>query len=311
MLRTVKTWIQKIAYLLGMRTQEEIPVSQARRSSKTGTQKKERVMTQVLQPAYTRRLKPELEDAISSGNDAASLISWYGLTDIGIVRPHNEDNLSCLALAESTLFVVADGMGGHEAGEVASKIAVDTVCEEVRVGAEQGKDPLRLIEHAVQRANAAVRQEGQARGSNMGTTISVAYVTDSTAYVANVGDSRVYWVENGTISQITEDHSLVARMVAAGKLTKEEARRHPKSNLLLRTVGTDDVVEVDTFRVGLRKGGNLLLCTDGLWGMVPDPDLHTVFAAEKNIKKVCAKLIKKANENGGLDNITALVVQVA
>jgi serine/threonine protein phosphatase PrpC len=324
MLQIWKVWIGEILHLLGLSKQEDSPVHQticeARpkyRSKKVEAKEKKKVLTQVLQPAYTQRLRPEPEEAVFSEIDQraeriaeTSLLSWYGLTDTGIVRPHNEDNLSCLAFADSTLFVVADGMGGHEAGEVASKIAVDTVCQEVREGVAQKREPLSLIEHAVQQANTAVQCEGKARGASMGTTLSIAYVTDSIAYIANVGDSRVYWVENGTISQITEDHSLVAKLVAAGKLTKEDARQHPKSNLLYRTVGTDDVIKVDTFRVGLRKGGSLLLCTDGLWGMVPDKELHTVCSTEKNIKKVCARLVKKANENGGLDNITAVVVKV-
>jgi len=200
--------------------------------------------------------------------------------------------------------------GGHDAGEVASRIAVETVCQEVREGAERNNDPLSLIEHAVRQANTAVKQEGTNRRSNMGTTLSVAFVADHTAYIANVGDSRVYWIENGSITQITEDHSLVAKLVAAGKLTREEARNHPKSNLLYRTVGTDDTIKVDTFRVGLKKGGNILLCTDGLWGEVTDQNIHQICATETNLKKACARLVKIANNNGGQDNITAIVVKV-
>jgi len=130
------------------------------------------------------------------------------------------------------------------------------------------------------------------------------------AYIASVGDSRTYWIESGSIRQITEDHSLVAKFVSAGKLTREEARNHPKSNLLYRTIGLDENIKVDTFQVDLKKDGSLLLCTDGLWGEVSDEDIHSVCALELNLKAACSRLIQLANENGGKDNITAVVVRV-
>jgi serine/threonine protein phosphatase PrpC len=277
-------------------------------------------MTRVLQPAYTRRLRPEAEETPEATGIEderreertvmPSALAWHGLSDTGLVREHNEDNFLFHELGSGALFVVADGMGGHDAGEVASKIAVDTVVREVREGAARNKDAQRLIAHAVQQANAAVRREGASRGSNMGTTLSAAFIKGGTAYIANVGDSRTYWMENGSITQITEDHSLVAKLVSAGKMTKAEARNHPKSNLLYRTIGTDDNVKVDTFRVDLKKNGKLLLCTDGLWGMVPDEEIHRVFATEEDIKKACVRLVQAANAAGGQDNITAIVVKV-
>ena len=144
----------------------------------------------------------------------------------------------------------------------------------------------------------------------MGTTLSVALVADDTAYIASVGDSRVYWIENGSITQITEDHSLVAKLVAAGKLTKEDARTHPKSNLLYRTIGTDETVKADTFHVTLNKGGTLLLCTDGLWGELTDANIHQICAGEKNPRTIGDRLVQAANENGGKDNITVVVVKI-
>lgn len=276
---------------------------------------KHKLMTQVLQPAYTRRLKPTVEDDEVMADEylvaeSPTQLSWYGLTDNGKVRTHNEDSFSCLDLLQGTLFVVADGMGGHDAGEVASSMAIESVCREVQKSVDRYQNPEELLKRAVQQANADVRAAGASKGSNMGTTITLAFVKNNTAYVANVGDSRVYWIQNGTISQITEDHSLVAKMQAAGKLTKEEARVHPKSNLLYRTIGTDDAVKVDTFRVELKKDGNLLLCSDGLWGEVSDDHIHQIFAASSGIKKTCANLVKTANENGGMDNITVLVASV-
>jgi protein phosphatase len=237
-------------------------------------------------------------------------LTWCGLTDIGRVRDHNEDYFSCKTLEESTLFIVADGMGGHDAGEVASRLAVETACKEVQDGAKGGYDPQKLLEQAVQRANAEVIREGLSKGSNMGTTLTLALMKQDRAYIASVGDSRTYWIENGSIRQITEDHSLVAKLVSSGKLTREESRNHPKANLLYRTIGSDENVKVDTFTVDLKRGDSLLLCTDGLWGEVTDEDIHRVCAAGKDLKAACEKLIQAANENGGKDNITAVVVRV-
>jgi protein phosphatase len=232
------------------------------------------------------------------------------MSHIGMVRSQNEDFFRCLSLDQYALFVVADGMGGHDAGEVASRIAVDTVCDGVRSGAQQLQDPLLLVSDAVKKANTAVMLEGTSRRSDMGTTLGVAFVSDNEAFVANVGDSRIYVIENGSITQVTADHSLVAKLVSAGKLTREEARNHPKANLLYRTVGTDEAVTVDTFRVSLKKGGSLLLCTDGLWGMVPDEEIRKVCTREEDPQAACIRLVRMANENGGQDNITAVVVKI-
>lgn len=276
--------------------------------------KKFQSLTRVLQPAHTLRLRPGPEKpAFSETSQVATRqlpLDWYGTTDTGKMRVRNEDNFSVLALAGKTLFVVADGMGGHDAGEVSSKIAMDAVCKVVQEEHEQSSDLLLLVERAVQQANNEVRQEATRKGSNMGTTLCVALVADDAAYIANVGDSRAYWIEDGSLSQITTDHSLVAKLVGAGKLTKEEARTHPKANLLFRTIGTDENVIVDTFRVALKKGGALLLCTDGLWGEVDDDDINKVCTTERDAKAMGDRLVELANERGGKDNITAVAVRV-
>ena len=264
--------------------------------------------TMVLQPAYTVRLKPEQDEPAASA--VHTIVTWCGLTDTGKVRDHNEDAFSSTHVGESILFVVADGMGGQDAGEVASRLAVDAVNREAQNSAKSCDDPKMLLERAVQRANHAVASEGAAKGSDLGTTLTAALVTQDRAYIANVGDSRVYWMENGSIRQITEDHSLVAKLVAAGKLTKEAARNHPRSNLLYRSIGSDGPVKVDGFQVELRKGGSLLLCTDGLWNEVPDDDIRNVCSAERDIKAACARLVELANRNGGKDNITAVMVRI-
>jgi protein phosphatase len=264
--------------------------------------------TRVLQPAYTVRLKPDAEEPALQPKETT--VTWCGLSDTGKVRDHNEDSFSSTPFGESILFVVADGMGGHEAGEVASRLAVDTVVREVGSHAKGDYDPRKLLKQAVKKANRAVSQEGVRRGSSMGTTLTAALVTGDRAHIANVGDSRTYWIENGSIRQITEDHSLVAKLVSVGKLTREEARNHPKSNLLYRTIGTDENVKVDSFEVDLKKGGGLLLCSDGLWNEVKDEDIHKICVAEKDMQAACARLVELANRNGGRDNITAVIVKV-
>jgi PPM family protein phosphatase len=277
------------------------------------TVKKSVNITRVLQPVHTLRLRPDLCDtALPSASERSTIpqsTAWYGITHTGRVREHNEDSFAILDLADKVLFVVADGMGGHDAGEVASRIATETVCKVVKENRSLSTDHLGLVERAVQEANIEVLHEGMRRKSDLGTTLSVALVVNNTAYVANVGDSRVYWIENGSISQITKDHSLVAKLVEAGKLTKEEARNHPKSNLLIRTIGNDETIKVDTFYFSLKKGGTLLLCTDGLWGEVPDDEIHRVCNLEEKSTVVGDWLVEMANENGGKDNITVLVVK--
>jgi PPM family protein phosphatase len=273
------------------------------------TAKKSLNVTRVLQPVHTVRLRPEPGDSFPADRKV-QIPMWHGITDTGRVRDHNEDNFAVLELEGKVLFVVADGMGGHEAGEVASRIAVETVCRVVREDLASSTDYRGLVERAVQAANSEVLQEGVRKGFDMGTTLSVALMVKEIAYIANVGDSRVYRIENGSLFQITTDHSLVAKLVAAGKLTKEEARNHPKSNLLFRTIGTDQTVKVDTVCVKLKKGGTLLLCTDGLWGEVTDEDMHRICTGEKDVVSTGTKLVGLANENGGKDNITAIVARV-
>lgn len=272
-----------------------------------------RSLTRVLQPVHTVRLRPEPEvriDPEEAQLPAPLTLSWHGITDTGLVRDHNEDTFAFLDLGGSTLFVVADGMGGHDAGEIASGIAVKAVCSEVRKAKARGTDPLALVERGVQRANTEVDREASRRGSNMGTTLTVALLSEDAAFIGSVGDSRAYWIENGSISQITEDHSVVAKLVAAGKLTKEEARNHPRSNLLYRTIGNDAAVKVNTYRVALTRGGTLLLCTDGLWGELDDEEIRGICAGAQYTELVCARLVQRANANGGKDNITAIVVRV-
>lgn len=277
-------------------------------------------VTKKLLPAKTIALKPEEEEEPrrrenSTRRDAAPEaqpyeIRWHGRTDVGSLRSRNEDAFFCAGVEDTGLFIVADGMGGHDAGDVASSLAVKTVCREVRAAAERQPDPEALLLRSLREANKAVCREAGKAGSNMGTTLGVALIAGGAAFIANVGDSRAYWINDAGISQITEDHSLVAKLVAAGKLTKEAARGHPKSNLLYRTIGSDENVAVDTFRWPLVRGGALLLCTDGLWGEVPDEEIHGICRREPDPRAACDRLIEQANRHGGKDNITAVLVRI-
>jgi serine/threonine protein phosphatase PrpC len=267
-----------------------------------------RSLTQVLQPAHTIRLRPEPEEERPVAGPPE--MTWHGITDTGLVRAHNEDSLALLDLGSDALFMVADGMGGHDAGEVASGIAVESVERTAREGRGRNIDPRMLVREAVRTANTAVREEAARRGSNMGTTLTVALVLDGTAYIASVGDSRAYWVKDGSITRITKDHSLVQKLVELGKLTKDEARTDPRSHLLLRSIGSEENVTVDTFQFPLSSGGTLLLCTDGLWGEVSDDDLRRICSEEERTEVLCARLVQQANASGGRDNITAIVAKV-
>lgn len=267
-----------------------------------------RTLTHVLQPAHTVRLRPERRYEIPAEERAEPV--WHGITDPGLVRPQNEDSLGMVDLGQASLFIVADGMGGHDAGEVASSMAVEAVTREVQSGRRRNTAPDALVAQAIRAANTAVRSEALRRRSNMGTTLTVALVADGVAHIGSVGDSRAYWLENGSLTRVTRDHSLVAKLVEAGRLTQDAARTDPRSNLLLRTIGNMETVEVDMFRLPLTTGGTLLLCTDGLWGEVDDEELRRICAAEKRTEVVCARLVQEANRNGGRDNITAIVVNV-
>ena len=238
------------------------------------------------------------------------------LTDVGRKREHNEDNMAYVIPKDpqvmaykGALFIVADGMGGHAAGEVASEIAVDTVSNAYYQD-DNDNVPASLLS-AIRRANAAIHQraaENMLR-SGMGTTCVAAVLRGNIAYIANVGDSRAYLVRKSRMRQVSQDHSWVAEQVRAGLLTEEQARTHAQRNVITRSLGTQPEVEIDLFREVLEEGDTLLLCSDGLSGFVGDDELlRTVdqFVPQESVYH----LIEHANENGGPDNITAVVARV-
>lgn len=244
------------------------------------------------------------------------------ITDVGLVRQLNEDNWGWRKLsARSKLYVVADGMGGHDSGEVASDMAVRTICREAhRIEAQgiEAQDPPvgpaleAMLSQAFQGANNAIKADAESRGTDMGTTlVSMLVVDHSHALFANVGDSRGYLLRDAHLEQVTEDHSLVAKYVESGKITAEEARTHPHSNILLRTVGTERDIDIDITPCELEPGDRVLLCSDGLWGDVEDRDLEAILNRYSDPRIAARELVRAAHSGGGKDNVTLLIVDIA
>lgn len=240
-----------------------------------------------------------------------------GMTNEGRVRDLNEDTWRLDPLSRDlALFAVADGMGGHDRGEVASSVAVETLFDETRAGLDKletysVESLAQALLRAFQQANRAVVECGKTNDSNMGTTLCTALMyRESEVFVANVGDSRGYVLRNGHLTQVTRDHSLVAYLVQMGELTREQARTHPSGNILVRSVGSANQVEVDLFYFPVYRGDKVLLCSDGLWGEIPDDDIRRVLQESASPEAACRALIDLANHNGGKDNITVIVIEI-
>jgi PPM family protein phosphatase len=238
-------------------------------------------------------------------------------TDIGCKRIANEDNLITVLPEDpqilqdkGALFVVADGMGGHAQGDRASELAVNTV-REIYYQTENEERAASLT-HAIKQANALIYQENGACSpqTGMGTTCIAAVLQEKTLTVANVGDSRIYVIHEGQIRQISRDHSWVAEQVQAGLLTEEQARTHTQRNIITRALGTQAEVEIDVFEETVAEGDALILCTDGLCGLVKDEEMLQIVETYQPEESV-QQLIARANAAGGPDNITAIVVRVA
>jgi protein phosphatase len=222
-------------------------------------------------------------------------------SDIGRLRQRNEDAY----LVKDSLFVVADGMGGHRGGDVASRLAVDSI--------ESGTSAEVTLEELVaeiQKANRAVLERGESdrdlRG--MGTTITAVITEDAKAHVAHVGDSRAYLLRDGSLQQLTEDHTLVQRMVREGRLTQDEAAHHPQRSVLTRALGVDEDIPVDELSLDIHAGDRVLLCSDGLSSMVDRDRIQKVLERERDPQTACDKLIDAANRAGGDDNITVILL---
>jgi protein phosphatase len=230
-----------------------------------------------------------------------------------MIRSGNEDNFAVDALPTRGLFIVADGMGGHAAGEVASEMAVQIVQRELTpVRSLDGEDVVQLVASALKRANRAIhdRTLTEVDKQGMGTTVSVLLVSGARYLIGQVGDSRIYLLRDGQLTQLTKDHSYVQEQVDAGFLTPEQARYHPYSNVITRCVGAGNDVEADIYRGEVRAGDLFLVASDGLTGMVDDRRLAQLLGSRADPERKVQALISEANGRGGLDNITAIIVQV-
>ena len=260
-----------------------------------------------------------------SARQSAQGLSAMAARDIGRVREINQDSVFAMLTTlpregidlSVGLFIVADGMGGHQGGEVASRLAVRTVVHQVlsQLVIPALDDTMStalqpLMVSAVQAANQAIWDTAQAMGTDMGTTCTAALLVGHGLYIAHVGDSRAYLYEPGGLRQITTDHSTVGRLIQLGQLDPVEAREHPLRNQLYRTVGQQPQVMVDFVYQPIGVGSHLLLCSDGLWGMVEDSALTQALARSPWPQDSCNELIALANLAGGEDNISAVVVSL-
>lgn len=234
-------------------------------------------------------------------------------TDVGRIRAGNEDSLYADADRERGLFIVADGMGGHAAGEVASEMAVQIVARDLTDVRDLSQtDAGTRMAEALKAANRAIyeRTIQEAEKQGMGTTASCLLVGQGRYIIGHIGDSRVYLLRDGVFRQITKDHSYVQEQVDAGFLTPEQARYHPYSNVITRCVGANAAVEADVLTGEIRNGDLFLVASDGLTGMVEDPQLRRILESKQTPGRIVDSMITEANRRGGLDNITAIVVQV-
>ncbi len=222
-------------------------------------------------------------------------------TDIGRVRERNEDSY----LVEPPLYAVADGMGGARGGAVASSLALDTVEELFRGGKASLAEMIRSANRAVFERSISDRKV-----SGMGTTLTATTVDEQGAHLGHVGDSRAYLLRAGALRQLTDDHTLVNRMVKAGEITPQEAGTHPHRNVLTRSIGTEPEVVVDENDVPLIDGDRLLLCSDGLTGMVTEPQIQAILETTPDPQEAADRLIKAANRAGGIDNITVVILDI-
>ncbi|MHB8465148.1 MAG: PP2C family protein-serine/threonine phosphatase [Acidimicrobiales bacterium] len=255
------------------------------------------------------------------GHAILSKLAWGLVSDPGKVRPHNEDFAQAFAPTtpddawdRGPLWVVCDGMGGHAAGEVASRLAAETVIASWSGGSPGA--PASAIRTAVRAANTAICEAGMESGRRgMGTTVCAMTLAGTDAYIANVGDSRCYRVRDGQCDQLTTDHSRVADMLRMRMITPEQASDHPARAMLTRSLGADLVVQVDVIKEDVRQGDTFVLCSDGLWDVVARTDIAAVTQLIGTTETptpaaAAARLVDTAIERGTTDNVTAVVIQI-
>lgn len=240
------------------------------------------------------------------------MLKTFSITDIGRKRKQNQDYVFTSERAIGNLpnlFIVADGMGGHKAGEYASKYTVETICNCVERSLE--KNPTLILQKAIETANTHIRKRASEDISleGMGTTVVAATCLGRYLQVANVGDSRLY-VVNKEIRQITRDHSKVEEMVRMGVLDRESARNHPDKNIITRAIGASDTVEADFFTEELAEGDIVLMCSDGLTNMLEDGEIREILSGKGELEGKARELIEAANAHGGKDNIAVILIEL-
>lgn len=254
----------------------------------------------------------------------AARVIVAGETNVGMKRSHNEDGFTMMEEADDHLYVVADGMGGHASGEVASRMALDTLREffsatasdpeatwPYKMDKSRGYEENRLIT-SIKLANLRIYESAQRdpKLRGMGTTVVGILVVAEGVLVAHVGDSRAYRLRDGALEQLTEDHSLLNDYIKMKKLTDEEIKNFPHKNVIVRALGMKESVKVDTMLDPPKPGDVYILCSDGLSGPVTDPDIREITNSTNDLKEACSRLIEKANANGGPDNITVVCAKV-
>lgn len=303
-------------------TTEKVPVqpeqsTPAPEPAKAGTQEVESDVTAKLPIDEIRNAaNPETPRAVTQE------VGW--VTNKGMVRPNNEDSLAAVTLNEATnnaaqsvgLYAVADGMGGHEAGEVASKIAVRTVIrklmEEVTVADDNMPENYQnWLKSAVALANQIIYNKASETNKSMGTTLVMAVVVGRDVHIVNVGDSRAYVISPTGIRQVTHDHSFVQALVDSGAISQKEANEHPRRNILTQSVGAQEDVTIDLYNEMLGSDEWLLLCSDGLWDMLSNEEIGRIVRSAKSPSEACQALVEATNAAGGQDNIAAVLVRLA
>lgn len=240
------------------------------------------------------------------------MVKSFSITDIGKKRKLNQDFVYSSDEPVGNLpnvYIVADGMGGHNAGDYASKCTVETMVREIRGCFEQS--PIRILSKAIRVSNDQIRRKAREDESlyGMGTTIVVATCLGKYLQVANVGDSRLYII-NEEVRQITRDHSLVEEMVRMGGIDRTQARQHPDKNIITRAIGARDTVEIDFFHEELKAGDIVLMCSDGLTNMLEDEEIGRILKMQGTLEERAEKLVEAANNNGGKDNIAVIIIDV-
>jgi len=238
---------------------------------------------------------------------------YVSITDTGLVRKNNEDSHAVVESGEELIFAVADGMGGHAMGEVASKTAMEFVFSALSLASNQVQNKREMediLQKTVEKANIKVYLESLKNPNfhGMGTTLTLGVLHDWRLYLSHIGDSRAYLLHGSRLDRLTLDHTLVQQMVDEGMISEKDAREHPKRHMLTRSLGVNEYMTPDTTSFDISEGDLIMLCTDGLYGYVKDKDIRDILRKHKDLSLCAEKLVEAANNAGGYDNITVVLV---